>query len=195
MPALLITAPMWVNKVNLFLPVKLKKWSVPNTVLSCASPLNSKSFMRSTGTNRAEPGPLFRTTRSTTGWSDGAVSLLTESCGASVSTNFDYQITDYQRTWAEGQSWQNLHFSATIAPSCSLWCHPFPHPLCPYCLQCFSGDLDVLGSFRLCIHVELFVRCHAHPYWIPFRDCAYKYINSSQLWDTWHQILPLFCAV
>lgn len=160
--------------------------------------MNRKLFMRSTGlcTNWAEPGPLYCATRRTTGWSDGsAVFLLTESSGASVSINFDYQFTNYQRTWAEVQCWQNLCFSAIIAPSCSPWDHCLPHLLHPYCLQCFSGDIDVLGSFRLCIHIKLFVRYLTHPYWVLFRECAYKYINSLQLWDIQHWILPLFRAL
>lgn len=171
---------------------------MPNTALSWASPMNSKSFMRSTGlcTNQAKPEPLYCAMRRTTGWSDSsAVSPLTESNGASVSTNFDYHFTDDQRTWAEVQCWQNLCFSAIIAPSCSLWYHRFAHPIHPYCLQCFSGEIDVLGSFRLCIYVELFVRYFTHPYWVPFRECAYKCINFLQLWDMWHRILPFFHAV
>lgn len=160
--------------------------------------MNGKSFMRSTGlcTKQAEPRPWFCATRRITGWSDGAaLSPLTESSGAPVSTNFDYQFTNYQRTWAEVQCWWNLCFWAIIALSCSLWDHCFPHPLRPYCLQCFSREMDVSGSFRLRIHVELFVRYLTHPYWVLLRACAYKYINSLQLWDIWHQILPLFHSV
>ena len=118
-----IGAPLWVSKLNLFLLLlveeKTKKSSVPNTALSWASSRNSKSSV-STGlcTKQAEPGPFCCAMRRTTGCSDGsAVSPLTESSGTSVSTNFNYHFTNYQRTGAEVQCWQNLCFSAIIALS------------------------------------------------------------------------------